>query len=267
MLKKKDNKTIDLPSSVIYPSHTAAVEKGTSNEASLKYDLALAYRILAKLGVDDLTYTHLSVRGKDPKTFYIYPFGMLFSEVKPSDLLLVTLEGEVLEGAEFQYNTTGYIIHGNVYSARKDVNAIFHLHTPEIVAVSACKRGLLPISQWALHFYDKISYHNYDSLALSQGQGSDLVDNLGSSNYSMLLRNHGSITSGGTVPEAMFYTYHLIQACKTQYIALSMGESLCIPNKGTCKKSVNDLLSFEKNLGQRDWAAWKRALAQEIDFS
>lgn len=256
MLKKCENTSISLQQN----------KEAISADLSCKYNLALAYRILAKLGVDDLTYTHLSTRGKDCDTFYIYPFGMLFAEVKPSDLLLVTLDGDVLEGSEHQYNSTGYVIHGNIYKAREDINSIFHLHTPEIVAVSSCKRGLLPISQWALHFYDQISYHNYNSLALSQSQGSDLINDLGQNNYSMLLRNHGSITSGKTIQEAMFYTYHLIQACKTQCAALSMGESLCIPTKSICKKSVNDLLTFEESLGVRDWEAWKRVLAEDIDF-
>lgn len=256
-------KTYKQASDSLHQNEDAAI----SSEAFLiRYNLAFAYRILAKLNADDLTYTHLSTRGEDPNTFYIYPFGMLFSEVKPSDLLLVTLDGEVLSGAEHQYNSTGYVIHGNIYKFREDIKSVFHLHTPEIVAVSSCKRGLLPISQWALHFYDQMSYHNYNSLALSQDQGSDLVNDLGAKNYSMLLRNHGSITCGRTIQEAMFYTYHLIQACKAQCAALSMGESLCIPNKNICEKSVRDLLTFEENLGLRDWEAWKRVLRGDIDF-
>lgn len=235
-----------------------------SFDLNCKTDLAIAYRILAHLGVDDLTYTHLSVRGRDPNTFYIYPFGMLFAEVKPSDLLLVDLDGNVLEGAEYQYNSTGYVIHGNIYSARSDINSVFHLHTPEIVSVSACKSGLMPISQWALHFYGKVSYHNYDSLALHQGQGDALSSDLGDENYTILLRNHGSITCGRTIQEAMFYTYHLIQACKAQCLALSMGQPLVTPSKEVCAKSVVDLLSFEESLGQRDWLAWQRLLAREI---
>lgn len=238
----------------------------TMNAAARRRKLAIAYRILGHLGVDDHTYTHLSMRGKDPNTFYIYPFGMLFSEVTPLDLLLVNLDGKVLEGKEDQYNSTGYIIHGNIYKSRRDIDSIFHLHTPEIIAVSACKNGLLPISQWALHFYDAVSYHEYNSLALSEEQGADLVSDLGHQNYTMLLRNHGSITTGRTIYEAMFYTHHLIQACKTQCLALSMSQELCIPSKEICEQSVKDLLSFEQNLGHRDWLAWERLLGASSIF-
>ncbi|WCR54033.1 MAG: hypothetical protein PG981_001055 [Wolbachia endosymbiont of Ctenocephalides orientis wCori] len=76
----------------------------------------------------------------------------------------------------------------------------------------------------------------------------------------MLMHNHGSITCGRTIEEAMFYTYHLEQACKTQCLALSMNMELSMPSGETCLKAVNDLLSFENNLGERDWQAWVKLL-------
>ena len=132
----------------------------------IKTDLAYAYKILAYLKMDDHTYTHLSARAVNEDEYYIYPFGLRFEEVRADNLLKVALDGEIIEGSEYQYNKTGYIIHGNIYQHRPDVMAIFHLHTPASVAVSIMKDGLLPISQWALHFYNQIAYHEYNSLAL-----------------------------------------------------------------------------------------------------
>ena len=228
----------------------------------IKENLAIAYRIIASLGLEDHTYTHLSARPDGADYYYIYPFGTLYEEVESNNLLKVNLAGIILEGKEYQYNKTGYTIHGSIYKARKDINAIFHLHTHSTVAVSAMKCGLMPISQWALHFYDRISYHKYASLALDlTTHGGKLTEDLGD-NYVMFLRNHGFITSGQTIEEAMFYTYHLEQACKTQIMALSSGQELIIPSEEICKQSVNDLLSFEKELGKRDFAAWIRKLAK-----
>jgi ribulose-5-phosphate 4-epimerase/fuculose-1-phosphate aldolase len=175
-----------------------------SREYAIKLQLAQAYQILAHLGLDDHTYTHLSARA-DNNSYYIYPFGLRFAEVTPENLLKVSLDGEIIEGEEFQYNRTGYIIHGNIYLARTDINAVFHLHSPEIVAVSACKHGLQPLSQWALHFYEKMSYHAYNSLALDHSQGEQLIRDLGT-NFNILLQNHGSINCGRTIHEAMFYS-------------------------------------------------------------
>lgn len=222
-------------------------------------DLAFAYQLLSHLNLDDHTYTHLSSRTPEGDSFYIYPFGLCFEEVTPECLLKVSLEGDILEGEEYQYNRTGYVIHGNIYKNRPDIQSVFHIHTPEIVSVSACQEGLLPISQWALHFYGQIAYHDYDSLSLDQNQGDRLVQDLGDK-LTMLLRNHGSITCGKTIQEAMFYTYHLQQACKTQCLALSQNHPLIMPDEKICQKSVKDLLSFEPDLGRRDWEAWKRLL-------
>lgn len=223
----------------------------------IKEDLALSYQIISYLGYDDHTYTHLSARPSGVSYFYILPFGLRFEEVTADNLIKVDFEGNILEGREFQYNRTGYIIHASIYQYRDDINAIFHNHTPYNVAVSAMREGLLPISQWALHFYNKISYHDYDSLALDFS--AKLHEDLGS-NFSMLLRNHGAITSGRTIWEAMFYTYHLEKACEAQVLSLSANRELIIPSHEICEKAVGDLLSFEKDLGLRDWKAWKRKI-------
>ena len=228
----------------------------------LKQDLASAYKILAHLGLDDHTYTHLSVRSQDKNSFYIYPFGLRFEEVMADNLMKISLDGEVLVGEEYQYNRTGYVIHCNIYKARPDINAIFHLHTPATVAVSSIKDGLLPINQWSLHFYKRIAYHDYSSLALVKEQGQTLANDLGE-HLVMLLRGHGSIACGKTIQEALFYTYHLELACKAQCMTLAMNREVIMPSPDICQKAVNDLLSFEANLGERDWLAWLRLLERK----
>ena len=75
----------------------------------------------------------------------------------------------------------------------------------------------------------------------------------------MFLRNHGTLTCGKTIHEAMFYTNHLEKACRVQIASLTVGlENLIIPDNATCKQSNNDLINFEKDLGLRDWLALKR---------
>jgi ribulose-5-phosphate 4-epimerase/fuculose-1-phosphate aldolase len=230
-------------------------------EKEIKKQLEQAYKILAQLKLDDHTYTHLSARFED--SFFIYPFGMRFEEVDSDSLMKVSLDGVVLEGSEFQYNETGYQIHKTIYQNRPELNFIFHIHTPEIVAVSACKRGLLPISQWALHFYGRINYHAYNSLITEENQSSQLIKDLGNKKV-LLLRNHGSITCAETVYEAMFWTYHLQKACETQCLALAMGEDLEMPSHEICLKTNEDIINFEKDLGKRDWDAWVRFINKKI---
>jgi ribulose-5-phosphate 4-epimerase/fuculose-1-phosphate aldolase len=232
--------------------HTKTVQQA-------KFDLAAAYQIVSELGMDDLTYTHLSARLPTRSEYFIYPFGLLFEEVTPECLLTVNLDGTIQDGSEYQYNQTGYTIHGSIYECRSDVNAIFHLHTPATVAVSAHPKGLLPLSQWALHFYNRVGYHDYQSLALhKEGHQEKILADLGAHNI-LMMRNHGIIACGKTIQEALFYCYHLEQACKTQCVA-GHPEDFIMPNEQICQQTVTDLLSFETDLGRRDWLAWIRRL-------
>ena len=232
----------------------------------VKTDLALAYKILARLGMDDHTYTHLSARAMYAadhslyqKAFHIYPFGLCFEEVTQACLLTVTLTGDILEGKEAHYNQTGYIIHGAIYQARPDVQAVFHLHTPATVAVSTLEEGLMPLSQWALHFYNRIAYHSYDALALSPQQGEKMAQDLGQKNV-LLMRHHGFVTVGQTIHEALFYAYHLEQAAQTQIKLLSMNRPFKKLSASLCQDASQTLLNFEKDLGRRDFEAWRRLL-------
>lgn len=234
------------------------------NNDDIKRELAQAYQILSHLGLDDHTYTHLSARAAEGDAFYIYPFGLRYDEVTPENLMKVLFDGTVVEGQESQYNQTGYVIHGSLYQVRPDIKAMIHTHTPATVAVSAMEAGLMPISQWALHFYNRVGYHDYDSLALNESHGARLERDLGGQ-YTLLLRNHGALTCGRTMQEAMFYTYHLEKACVAQCMTLATQQKLLIPSPEVCEKSVQDLLTFEADLGRRDWNAWVRLLKQKSD--
>ena len=232
-------------------------------DSDIKKDLVFAYHLFAKFGWDDLTYTHLSARAADQLSFYILPFGLLFQEVTVSNLIKVDFNGNVVEGVDMIYNPTGYVIHGSIYSRRSDINAIFHSHTHANVAVSATKKGLQPISQWALHFYDQIGYHPYDSLALNlKTQGDNIAEDIGK-NMVLVMENHGAVVCGQTVPEAFYFHHHFENACKVQCMINNNQKDMIIPDTAVCKRSNKDLLSFEKARGSRDWSALKRLYGNE----
>jgi ribulose-5-phosphate 4-epimerase/fuculose-1-phosphate aldolase len=233
-----------------------------SSERELRQNLAAAYRLFAHFHMDDLTYTHLSARLPGSLSYFISPFGLLFSEVNASDLLKVSLEGEILEGTEYQYNQTGFMIHGALYKARPDIHAIFHLHTPAGIAVSCLEQGLLPLSQFSFHFYKRAAYHGYDSLTLGGHQGERLAKDLGALKV-MFLRNHGTLTAGATLHEAFFYAYYLEQACKVQCQVLSTGQAYILPPPEVCEQAHQDMKAFEEDLGKRDWQALIRFLNQK----
>ena len=107
-------------------------------------------------------------------------------------------------------------------------------------------------------FYNHIKYHDYNSLTLQETAGEHIISDL-EDPYVMFLRNHGALTCGKTIHEAMCYTNHLEKACMVQVAAFAAGfENLSIPSDKICKQSNDDLLNFEKKMGMRDWLAFKR---------
>lgn len=226
----------------------------------LREKLARAYRIFSHYGMDDQTYTHLSVRSAGGESYFIYPLGLLFCEVTPESLIEVSLDGVIISGQEVHFNTTGYVIHSSIYKERKDIEAVFHLHTHAICAVSAMQQGLMPISQFAYHFHENMAYHHYDALALDiTAQGASIVESLGEHNH-MLLRNHGALTTGRTVEEAFFYMMFLENACKVQVQALGAGvDNLVIPSQPCIREARAGMTDFEQGqIGARDFDAHSR---------
>ena len=232
-------------------------------QLQIKENLALAYRACAHLKLDDLTYTHLSARACT-KSFYLYSFGLMFQEVSAQNLLRISHSGDILEGQEMNYNPTGYALHSMIYEHKPKIGAIFHLHTPAIVAVSSLKQGLKPVSQWALHFYNNVAYHDYNSLALDKKvYQKQYLHDLGSHPV-MLMRHHGAMVVGETIEQALFYCYHLEKACQTQCLLQGVREEqINSLDSEICERAHRDLIGFEKNLGQRDFQALKRVLSEK----
>lgn len=203
--------------------------KVSTEEWAAREDLACAYRLIAHNGWDDLIFTHLSARVPGTDHHYlINPFGLMFEEITASSLVKVDPEGKIVLETGQAINPAGFIIHSAVHEARDDAHCVMHVHTKEGVGVSAQKNGLLPISQTAHLVLETLSYHNYEGLALTEGEQGRLIADLGDTNV-MILRNHGLLSAGGTVGEAYILLYMLQQACEIQIAAQTGGELIHNP--------------------------------------
>ena len=198
----------------------------TAEEWQARIDLAAAYRLVAKYGWDDLVFTHLSARVPgDGHHFLINPYGMMFAEITPSSLVKVDLHGEKVMASRFEINPAGFTIHSAVHEARDDAQCVMHLHTVDGVAVSCQEGGLLPISQVSLFAFSSLAYHGYEGLALNPEEKKRLVADLGERHF-MILRNHGLLTAGASIPDTFLYMYILQKACEVQVRAQAGGGKL-----------------------------------------
>jgi len=230
--------------------------------------LAAVYRVFARMGYDDLIFTHISARVPGPEHhFLINPFGLMYEEVTASSLVKIDLEGNKVDADEpNEINYAGYIIHSAVHAAREDAQCVVHLHTDNGVAVSCQKDGLLPISQFNLLQSGGVAYHDYEGVALDADERPRLVADLGE-RKTMILRNHGTLTVGATVGEAFFHMYNLERACRIQITAQAGGSADLIPlpeevmNKELYKTTSNN--DFGTRMGDLALAAWMRKLDRE----
>ncbi|HNP34501.1 MAG TPA: class II aldolase/adducin family protein [Woeseiaceae bacterium] len=198
----------------------------SAEEWELRVNLAACYRAIAMFGWDDLVFTHISARIPGPQEhFLINSYGLFFEEMTASSLVKVDLEGNKVSDSEGEINPAGFVIHSAVHEARPDVGCIVHTHTKAGIAVSAQAGGFLPISQTSLFSYATIAYHDYEGVALNDHEKPRLVADLGDRNC-LVLRNHGLLATGPTIPDAFLRMYLFETGCQIQLLAQSTGQKL-----------------------------------------
>jgi ribulose-5-phosphate 4-epimerase/fuculose-1-phosphate aldolase len=209
----------------------AMLQGVSEQEWAIRCDLAALYRLVAHHRWTDFIYTHLSARLPGPEHhFLINKYGVNFHEMRASDLVKIDVHGNVVEEGDTssrRVNAAGFTIHSAVHMARPDLMCVVHTHTAAGIAVSAQKDGLLPISQHALKFYNRLAYHDYEGIALDLDERDRLVRDLGQ-HKAMILRNHGLLVGGTSIAEAFLMIYMLERACAAQVAALSGGREIVL---------------------------------------
>ncbi len=235
----------------------------SADEWSARVELAACYRLVHRYGMTDMIYNHISSRIPGTEHLLINAYGYLYDEIRASNLIKVDLDGNRLDDTEdphgYGLNQAGIVIHTAVHRARPDVGCVIHTHTRAGMAVSAQAEGLLPLTQTAMRFYDCLPAHDYEGPALDPDEQARLVADLGG-NLAMLLRNHGLLAVGPSVPEAFNTMYWLEMACKAQIDALAGGRELHLPPEAVRRKTAHLYHPGTRNFGLREWPALLRQL-------
>ncbi|MCL9758979.1 class II aldolase/adducin family protein [Frankia sp. AiPa1] len=188
-----------------------------------KRKLAAAYRIFAKLGLAEGLSGHITAR--DPELtdhFWVNRFGLDFSRITVSNLLLVNSHGQIVEGQP-PLNTSAFAIHSRIHAARPDVIGAAHVHSPYGRALSALGEPLHPISQDVLAFYGHHSvFTEYNGVVLTEDEGDKIAEALGPHKL-VILRNHGLLTVGASVEAAAYRFIAAERAARTQLVAAAAG--------------------------------------------
>ena len=168
-----------------------------------KQRLAAAFRLFSKFGFDEGVAGHITAR--DPEftdTFWVNPFGVHFSHVKVSNLIRCDHHGNVVEG-DYPVNAAAFAIHSRVHQTREDAVAAAHSHSTYGRAWSTLGRKLDPLTQDVCAFYeDHALYDDFGGVVVELDEGQRIANALGP-NKAAILQNHGLLTVGKTVDEAV----------------------------------------------------------------
>lgn len=217
--------TLRVPLVIPQPPTFATVE---AERLHRKQRLAAALRLFGRFGFSEGIAGHITVR--DPEhldCFWVNPFGMHFSLIRVSDLILVNSQGEVIEGNK-PVNEAAFAIHSQIHTARPDVVAAAHAHSTYGKSWSSLGRLLDPLTQDACSFYEDHSlFDDYTGVVLELEEGKRIAQTLGNKK-AVILRNHGLLTVGHTVDEAAWWFITMERSCQAQLMAEAAGQPILI---------------------------------------
>jgi len=236
-------------------------------EWEARVQLAAAYRIFDHLGWTELIYNHISLRVPgEARHYLINPFGLHYSEVTASNLVKVDLEGNIVGASDWPINPAGITFHGAIHATLPDAHCVMHLHTTATQAVCCLKDGLSFTNFYAAQLYGKVAYHDFEGITVHAEEGSRILRSAQGKPV-LLLRNHGPVTIGFSLPQALSLMWLVNRACEIQLASSSMGELLPIP-VAVLEKCVADSLNFNPayGAGQDSFDALQR-IVDRIDPS
>ncbi|MDB5899984.1 MAG: putative aldolase class protein [Ramlibacter sp.] len=224
-----------------------------ADEWKARVELAAAYRVFDMLGWAEMIYNHITVRVPDSVTggdkhFLINPFGLHYSEVTASNLLKIDIQGNKLDAHNpWPVNPAGFTIHAAIHDAVPDAHCVMHTHTTSGLAVACTEGGLAQNNFYSAQLDEMVAYHDFEGITIHADEAPRLLASMGRKPL-MILRNHGLLAAGRTLPLAFVNLWTLQRACDIQVAQASLGRAIPIP-PAVARKTTQDALQFDARFG------------------
>jgi ribulose-5-phosphate 4-epimerase/fuculose-1-phosphate aldolase len=210
------------------------------------------------LGWTEMIYNHITLRLPDSVTgatagataaaqFLINPFGLHYSEVTASNLVKIDLQGTVLDGSGYGVNPAGFTVHAAIHAGLPDAHCIMHTHTTAGVAVACLQGGLQQTNFYTAQLHDMVAYHDFEGITIHAEEGPRLLKSMGN-RQAVILRNHGLLAWGHTLPQTFAILWTLQRACEVQLATFSMGAAIPVP-AAIAARCTRDALQFSPQHG------------------
>ena len=201
----------------------------SDDERAARVQLAAAYRIFDHLGWTEMIFNHITLRvAGAEKLLLINPFGLHYREITASNLVLIDVEGNPVRETPWPVNRAGLVIHSALHEANPEVACVMHTHTTTGMAVACLSEGLSPNNFYAAQLQGQVAYHEFEGVTVEPGEKARLVADIGD-RRAVILRNHGLLAWGPSVPEAFMMLWTLQRACDVQIASSAAGALHPIP--------------------------------------
>jgi L-fuculose-phosphate aldolase len=226
-----------------------------ASHQELAAEVAIACRILESQGHEHSFLGHVSARQPDD-TVLAKPSGLGLAEISPGDIITLDLNGHQLTGKRKPHAEMP--IHTGIYRHRPDVRAVVHTHPLEVAGFVASSADFLMVNQDSVQFADGVGFYPSAMLIVTPQQGDEVARALGPKR-AVLLCNHGLVTAGATVAEAVFLAVSLVNSLRVQAMARRFGEISPIPATEVAKMAEQFAPSYEARI-DATWAYLRRTL-------
>ena len=222
------------------------------DEWAARVELAACHRVFAMLGWTEMIYNHITVRlpasvAGSEKQFLINPFGLHYSEVTASNLLKIDVQGKKLDDNPWPVNPAGFTIHAAVHEHVDGAHCVMHTHTTAGIAVACTQGGLAQNNFYSAQLHDMVAYHDFEGITVHADEAPRLLASMGHKPL-LILRNHGLLACGETLPLAFVRLWTLQRACEIQLAQAALGPAIPVP-EAVAKKTTHDSFQFDAKFG------------------
>jgi ribulose-5-phosphate 4-epimerase/fuculose-1-phosphate aldolase len=219
------------------------------------------------LGWTELIYNHITVRVPGPGLhFLINPFGLHYSEVTASNLVKIDAEGRIVGNSDWPVNPAGFTLHSAIHTGVPEAHCVMHTHTTAGCAVAGSRAGLTMDNFYAAQLHERVAYHDFEGITIHGDEGPRVVKSIGGK-PAVILRNHGLLAWGGSVPQAFAVLWTLQRACEIQLAGAALGPAIPIPEAVQRGASADSLQFDPRHGGGRDVFDAMKRLVERIDPS
>jgi len=194
---------------------------GIGRELTIPQQLACALRILAAEGWQEYLSGHITWAQEGTDNLWCNPWGIWWEETKASDIVLVSMDGDIVEG---KWGVSAAVfIHTELHRQRPDARVVVHGHPYYTTLLAGMGEKPEIIHQNSAIFDGDIAYvDEYDGFVLDAMSGAQLAEQIGSAT-GIVLANHGAIVTGETVAEACYQSVLFERMCRFHYDTMVAG--------------------------------------------